>query len=189
MPVELMKSTIVTRMACLLGAVMAFAVVPTLGAIGQESDPQVVTTLRYRELTNREEFKFTIADLGGFVKPVGDMNFDNPLGSLPTAGLEPELRTFCVEPAVPIYAGQVYQFAVEPVNLPKNYNLPDTPEGRVAAQTRANYIRELYGRYYGDTLQDPKISAPAFQVIKSCRAYTPHFPLPPSCAAWVWVSC
>ena len=163
MPIQLMKSTLLTRQTCLLVAVAAFTSVPTTGAIGQEPDPQVVTTLRYRDLTNREEFKFTIADLGGFVKPVGDMNFDNPLGSLPSAGLDPELRTFCVNPTVPIYAGQIYQFAVEPVNLPKNYNLPDTPEGRVAAQTRANYIRELYGRYYGDTLQDPKISAPAFQ--------------------------
>lgn len=134
-------------------------------ALGQVADelPRPVVTMRYKELTNREEFKFAVANRGEFTKPVGDMNFEFPQGLAPAAGLAAEQRTFCIEPLVPIVAGRLYSFDVGPINTPASYGLPDTPEGKVAAERHATYLRELYGRFYADTLEDNKVATAGFQ--------------------------
>jgi len=142
--------------------VLACAATPAAGQV--VADPaRPVVTLRYKELTNREEFKFRVENRGEFAKPVGDMNFEFPPGVAPAAGLGADQRTFCIEPLVPIYAGRIYDFAVGPVNDPASYGLPDTVEGKAAAEKRAVYIRELYGRYYADTVEDNPVATAGFQ--------------------------
>jgi hypothetical protein len=123
-----------------------------------------VVTMRYVGLTNPEPFKFTSEGRGPVEKSVGDMAFEFPDGSAPTGGLQATPKSFCIEPLVPIYAGRNYNFAVDRVNDPKYYGLPDTVEGNAAAETRATYLRELYGRHYADILGDDKTAVAAFQV-------------------------
>ena len=134
-----------------------------IAAQSPEEAPRPVVTMRYKELTNREEFKFVVANRGEFTKPVGDMNFEFPQGFPPAAGLAADQRTFCIEPLVPIVAGRLYSFAVGPINDPASYGLPNTPEGKVAAERRATYVRELYGRFYADTVEDNKVATAGFQ--------------------------
>jgi hypothetical protein len=93
--------------------------------------------MRDKELTNREEFKFVAANRGEFTEPVGDMNFEFPLGTAPAAGLAADQRPFCIEPLVPIFSGRLYDFAVGPVNDPASYGLPDALDGKAAAERTA----------------------------------------------------
>jgi len=123
--------------------------------------PQV--TLRYRDLTNRQDFKFKMLGVGNSTKPVGDMHFDYPTASFPISGLDPAITSYCVEPLVPMFAGSSYPFTVDTINQPKFYGDPETVEGVKQTDRRAFFIKELYGKYYQETLKDPKLAAPAFQ--------------------------
>ncbi len=164
--------------------VAAAALAVCLGvAVAQAPDEAArpVVTMRYKELTNREEFKFVIEKRGEFTKSVGDMNFEFPEGFAPSAGLAAAQRSFCIEPLVPMYAGRTYNFSVGPVNDPPSYGLPDTVEGKVAAERRATYLRELYGRYYADTTEDNKVATAGFQVALwelANETQVPEGPLP-----------
>ena len=162
-------------------AISASFCLGTTVAQAPEDAARPVVTMRYKELTNREEFKFVSANRGEFTKPVGDMNFDFPQGFAPSAGLAADQRTFCIEPLVPIVAGRIYNFSVGPINDPASYGLPDTAEGKVAAERRATYMRELYGRYYADTTEDNKVATAGFQVALwelAGETQVPEGPLP-----------
>jgi hypothetical protein len=139
----------------------------TASAAAQQVGPAEPTgplvSLRYVGLTNRESFRFV--QLGTtFTRPVGDLNMEFATGVFPSDGLETRFRSFCVEPLVPMYAGDSYPFSVDPVDRPRWFGLPDTDDGKTTASRRAQYVRELYGRFYQETLDDPKANAPAFQV-------------------------
>ena len=145
-------------------AVVAVAlVVPTTPpAFALDAPPaRPAVSLYYRELTNPAEFKFTV-DGKPVTRNVGDLNFDTPVGAT-TAGLATNPRTFCVEPLVPIVAGRVYPFVVDPLDSPAGFGLPDTADGKTAAARKAAFVRELYGRYYADSVADPR-TASAFQI-------------------------
>lgn len=155
------------RVARLLAPLIGLACAGPVYA--QNDDPLAPQTevspsvfLRYRELTNRESFNFVLANQK-YTRPVGDLTMEFPLGAVPSSGLDPVARTFCVEPLVPMYAGDVYPFTVDALGKPSAFGLPDNPDGVAAAEKRARYIRELYGRYYVDVATDPKVNAPAFQ--------------------------
>ena len=165
---------------------LAFFVVAGLGrapVAGQTPDENArpVISMRYKELTNRDEFKIAIANRGEFTKPVGDMKFEFPQGFVPSAGLAADQRTFCIEPLVPMFAGRQYDFALGPVNDPVSYGLPDTVEGKAAAERRAVYLRELYGRFYADTTEDNKVATDGFQAALweiAGESQVPDGPLP-----------
>ena len=125
--------------------------------------PPEAVTLRYLELKNRSQFQFVANDGKKYSKPVGEMTFETPQGTALGTGMEQAQRTFCVEPLVPIYSGRVYDFVVDPINEPRSFGMPETPEGRVDAEKRAGFIRELYGRHYQDSIDNAKDNAPAFQ--------------------------
>jgi hypothetical protein len=126
--------------------------------------PGPLVNLRYRELTNRQDFNFADSKLGKFERPVGDLNMEFAGGSFASDGFEPNFRSYCVEPQRPMYAGETYPFTVEPLNRPAWYGLPDTADGRKEATRRAKFLRELFGRFYEDTLRDARATAAAFQV-------------------------
>ena len=147
-----------------LGAILTPATAQDAPAVPRDVPAAVSPTvlLRYRELTNREELRLVSAEQK-FTKSVGDMTMEFPTGVFPSAGIDPAVRTFCVEPLVPMYAGEVYPFAVDPVGKPAAFGLPDTPEGVAAGERRGRFLRELYGRFYNDVTADPKLNAAAFQ--------------------------
>ena len=132
------RAVVLARTALAAAIATLFCVSPVTAQVPEEAARPVVT-MRYKELTNREEFKFTAAGRGEFTKPVGDMNFEFPQGFAPASGLAADQRTFCIEPLVPIIAGRIYNFSVGPINDPASYGLPDTAEGKVAAERRATY--------------------------------------------------
>jgi hypothetical protein len=133
------------------------------GLLAQNLDRPIVN-LKYKELSQRQEFKFLLADKGEFSKPVGDMMFQFAPGTAPREGLDADFRTYCAQPLVPIYANQLYDFAVTRPNEAKYFGLPETDAGRVETERRMFFIRELYGRYFVETMETPTTSSPAFQV-------------------------
>ncbi len=173
--------TVAFSARAVVAAVAAAICVGAAGAQVPDEATRPVVTLRYKELTNREDFKFVVEKKGEYSKPVGDMNFEFPEGFAPSAGLAAAQRTFCIEPLVPIFAGRTYDFAVGPINDPASYGLPDTAEGKVAAERRATYLRELYGRYYADTTEENKVATAGFQMALweiAGETQVPEGPLP-----------
>ncbi|MGL6073919.1 MAG: hypothetical protein ACRC8S_07145 [Fimbriiglobus sp.] len=134
-----------------------------LGLSAQAPERPIVA-LKYKELTQRQEFKFQVVGKGEFSKPVGDMNFEFAPGTAPSSGLDSEFRTYCMEIMVPIYPGRLYNFQVTPTNEPRYFNLPETAEGKVEAERRLTFIREMYGRYFQETIESANVASPAFQV-------------------------
>lgn len=118
-------------------------------------------TLRYRELTGRQELKFVSQGMTS-TKPAGLLNWDFPPTSFATVGFEKAPQTYCIEPQVPVVAGTEYPYRIESFGQPKDYGLKDTDAGRKATARRNKFVLELYGRYYNDSLKDPMASA-AFQ--------------------------
>jgi hypothetical protein len=94
---------------------------------------------------------------------VGILNWDVPSSEFTTAGLDRTFRTYCAEAPIGVTSGKTYRFQVQSPSLPEAFGLPETPDGRAEAVRRASYIRELYGRYYLTSLDDPNATR-SFQV-------------------------
>ena len=120
-------------------------------------------TLDYRELTQREPLKFRMNG-ADHTASVGLLNWDFPATTFATVGFDPKLTSFCLEPLVPVVAGNQYQFQMDKFGSPKDFNLKDDEDGRKEAGRRTKFVRELYGRNYAEVLADPKVAAPAFQL-------------------------
>ena len=109
-------------------------------------------------------FQFQMPGRPQMSKNVGSMPFASPNMLLPGLPIEPTLRTYCVEPTVPIYSGNTYEFILDDPSQPRFFDLPDTDAGQAETQRRMGYINELYGRYYQETLDNPELTEPAFQI-------------------------
>ena len=109
-------------------------------------------------------FEFKMPGRPNMNKNVGAMPFAYPNTLLPGLPIEPTLRTYCLEPKVPIFSGNIYEFELDNPAQAKFFDLPETDEGQAEAQRRMGYIEELYGRYYQETLENPELAEPAFQV-------------------------
>ena len=120
-------------------------------------------TLRYQELTQREQLQFSMKGHPDLSKPVGALSWDFPPTTFARVGFDPELKTFCMDPLTPVTSGMEYGFRIDTFGTPKDFGLADDEAGRKLAVRRARYVKELFGRYYGDTVRDPDISAAAFQ--------------------------
>lgn len=141
-----------------------------------EKTPPPRVKLRYVDLRDRTPFAFTFQGKGDFTKPAGALHFDFPERSFPSNGLDQDFQTFCAEPFVPITAGQTYPFAIEPFGDPVHFGLPDDEAGQKQAAKRTKLIRELYGRFYQETISDPALANPAFQVALWELIAEPNFP-------------
>ena len=165
------------RIQFLLGlAVIAWALVPVTA---QESTAGGLK-LHYRELTDRQVLKFRMNGAEQSA-PIGRLNWDFPSVTFATVGLDPQLSTFCLEPLVPVVAGNDYAFDLEPFGTTKDFNLKEDEAGKKEAERRAKYVRELYGRAYADLLKDPAAVAPAFNSRSgksSMRGKSPTAPSP-----------
>ena len=133
-----------------------------------EAEPLAVVPSRmdllYLANPSLAPFEFRMPGRPNMNKNVGAMPFAYPSTLLPGLPIEPTLRTYCLEPKVPIYSGNVYEFALEDPAQARFFELPDTAEGQAEAQRRMGYIEELYGRYYQETLENPELTEPAFQI-------------------------
>lgn len=118
-------------------------------------------TLRYRELAGREELKFR--SLGqADAKPAGLLTWEFPPTGFATVGFESAPRTYCIEPQVPVVPGTDYPFRIEAYGHPRDFGLKANDDGKKAADRRLKFVRELYGRYYTESVKDPAAQA-AFQ--------------------------
>jgi len=126
-----------------------------------------VVTATYLGIEGRQDFAFVAKPLGDFRRAAGRLNWNVPPSTLGTMGLDRNFTTFCAEPIATVAAGTTYGFAVDPLDKPAVYGLPETDAGRETAKKKAKFLRELFGRYHADTQPDSKAGpdAPAaFQV-------------------------
>ena len=139
-------------------AIGLFAAAP----VSAEEIPDL--TLRSRELAGRQELKF-VSKAAASVKPAGLLNWDFPPAGFATVGFETAPQTYCIEPQVPVVPGTEYPFRIEAFGQPRDFGLKDDDDGRKAAARRTKFVRELYGRYYPDSVKDPAAQA-AFQHVR-----------------------
>ena len=114
----------------------------------------------YRELSGRRDLVFTAQDKGAFAKPIGTLNWDVSDKQFVNGGLDQQFRTYCCEPLIAVMPGQTYKFRFDPIDRPEFFNRTDDEEGRIVTAQRSKFIRELYGRFYTESLS-PKENAPA----------------------------
>jgi hypothetical protein len=118
-------------------------------AVAQSREPDV--TAIYQGLKDRRDFAF-IHRGTAFIRPVGLLTWVVPPELPAPASLERDFRSFCAEPLVLVTVGQSCEFAFDSIDDPIVYGLEDDEAGRAKAATKAKYLRELYSRYYADTL-------------------------------------
>lgn len=133
-------------------SVLALACWGTVPARGEE--PAVTAT--YLGIEDRQDFAFTSKPQGEIIRPVGLLTWNVPVSSLSTMGLDRNFKSFCAEPFVTVTTGMTYGFAIDPIDKPSIYGLPDNEAGRDTARRKAKFLRELHGRYYADTLPGSK---------------------------------
>jgi len=135
-------------------ATLVVAVVACAPTAVRGDEPDVIATERGVE--DLRELKFTSKGQGEFTRHVGLITWTIPVTNLPTMGLERVFKSFCAEPLLDVNPGVTYGFMIDPIEKPSNYNLPDDENGRNTAQRKAKLLRELFGRYYADTLPGSK---------------------------------
>jgi len=139
-----------------------FALVVGVWAMPASAEDIPDLTLRYRELSGRQEFPFVMGKQTAS-KPAGFLNWEFPPTGFATVGFETAPMTLCIEPLVPVFPGTDYPFRIEQFGQPRDFaGLKNDEAGKKAAARRTKFVRELYGRYYPDAAKDPAAQA-AFQ--------------------------
>jgi hypothetical protein len=89
-----------------------------------------------------------------------------PKSEFSASGLDRNFTGYCAEVLVPITKDKLYRFRINSIYAPDNYGLAGAPNADRAAERRAKYIQELFGRYYRDpiTKDVSAVDAVAFQV-------------------------
>ncbi|QJX00336.1 hypothetical protein [Frigoriglobus tundricola] len=119
----------------------------------------------YTKLDPKEPFKYTWKGKEGACS-AGVFRWEVPKTEFGTNGLDRNFTGYCSEVLVPITADQLYRFKVNSIYAPGNFGLAAAPNADRAAERRAKYVQELFGRFYRDpTNKDvPAPDAVAFQV-------------------------
>jgi hypothetical protein len=149
------------RLLALVAAV-PLALILQSRASGQEPALEVF----YTKLDPQSQFKYKwkgkeqVANAGVF-------RWEVPQTEFGTNGLDRNFTGYCAEILVPITAEKLYRFRVNSIYAPSNYSIdPESKNAERAAERRAKYIQELFGRYYRDPVEkavDP-VDAIALQV-------------------------
>lgn len=141
----------------------AAVTVTTLAGTASAQEPTPDVVLRYDGLTARETFKFRMNG-AEHAKAVGGLRWQFPASSLATLGFDPAPVTFCIEPLVPITAGQEYGLTIDSFGKPRDFaGLKADKAGVEAADRRAKYVRELFAKHYAEAVKDNG-TVSAFQV-------------------------
>lgn len=154
-------------------AALTFFVITSLTALAQ--NPQL--SALYQGANPKGDFAFTWKDKGTFTKSVGMLRWEVPPSEFNTGGMDRSFTGYCSEPLVPIIAGNLYRYELQKPDMPSIYGLPETDDGRREATRRAQYVRELFGRYYLNSNRvDNSQSALAFQAALWEVIYESEFP-------------
>jgi hypothetical protein len=116
---------------------------------------------------------------GQFTRKSGRLEWQVPETEPGTGRMGREFSTYCAEALVGVVPGKTYQFDVQEPNVPEAFGLPDDPAGWAEADRRARFVRELFGRYYPDSLKDGA-AAQSFQIALWEIIHESEFPEGPS---------
>jgi hypothetical protein len=122
-----------------------FVVAMNSRALGQTPELEVF----YRKLDPKDQFKYKWKDKEA-VCTAGVFRWEVPAREFGTNGLDRNFTGYCAEVLVPITANKLYRFQVNSLFAPENYGLAEKDGAAAAAQRRATFIKELFGRYYRD---------------------------------------
>ncbi len=103
----------------------------------------------YNKLDPREGFKYAWRGKESSCS-AGVFRWEVPKTEYGTNGLDRNFTGYCAEVLVPITAGKLYRFRVNSLFAPENYGLAGKEGAALAAQRRATYVKELFGRYFRD---------------------------------------
>jgi hypothetical protein len=126
---------------CVLAACLAWAP----AARGQAPELEVF----YRKLDPRDQFRYAWQGKEA-VCSAGVFRWEVPAKEFGTNGLDRNFTGYCAEVLVPITADRLYRFRVNSLFAPENYGLAGKDGAALAAQRRATYVKELFGRYFRD---------------------------------------
>jgi hypothetical protein len=158
-----MKNYIKSKLSLRTGALALLTVAALLGS----TQPSVAQTpsldVYYDRLDPKTTFKYKFKGVEG-VCNVGAFRWEVPASSFSTGGLDRNFTGYCAEIEVTIVAGKTYRFQQTSLLDPKYYGLKPDAEGIRAAQRRATYIRELFGRHYSEGKTGEPKDTFAFQI-------------------------
>ncbi|MBN9118677.1 MAG: hypothetical protein J0I06_05895 [Planctomycetes bacterium] len=144
-----MPRTITRARLAALAAVLPLALLAQSRAFGQEPALEVF----YTKLEPKEQFKYKWKGKEA-VCSAGVFRWEVPASEFGTNGLDRNFTGYCAEVLVPIVADKLYRFRVNSIYAPSNYGLAlDDPKAPLAAECRARYIQELFGRYFRDPVE------------------------------------
>lgn len=157
-----MRRTLARARVLALIAALPLALILQARASGQEPALEVF----YTKLEPKEQFKYKWKGKEGTAN-AGVFRWEVPQTEFGTNGLDRNFTGYCAEILVPITAEKLYRFRVNSIYAPTNYSIdPKSENADRAAERRAKYIQELFGRYYRDPITkdvDP-VDAVAFQI-------------------------
>jgi hypothetical protein len=128
-----------------LVAVLPLALLSQSRVSGQEPALEVF----YSKLEPKDEFKYKWKGKAA-VSNAGVFRWEVPETEFGTNGLDRNFTGYCAEVLVPITAEKLYRFRVNSLYATTNYGLADDDKAVLAAQRRATYIQELFGRFFRD---------------------------------------
>ena len=130
-----------------LAAALPLALAIQSQARGQDPALEVF----YTKLEPKAQFKYKWKGQAA-VCTAGVFRWEVPQSEFGTNGLDRNFTGYCAEVLVPITADNLYRFRMNSIYAPANYGLTEKDNGPLAAQRRAKYIQELFGRYYRDPI-------------------------------------
>jgi hypothetical protein len=108
----------------------------------------------YNKLDPKEQFKYKWQGKEA-VCTAGVFRWEVPQKEFGTNGLDRNFTGYCAEVLVPITADKLYRFKVNSLFAAENFPLAGQEGAPLAAQRRATYIKELFGRYFRDPVLKP----------------------------------
>ncbi len=149
--------------ARLVALIAAFPLVLVLQSTAPAQDPAL--EVLYTKLEPKEQFKYKWKGAEA-VCTAGVFRWEVPASEFGTNGLDRNFTGYCAEVLIPIVADKTYRFRMNSIYAPENYGLAGKEGSALAAQRRATYIKELFGRYYRDPIGKTVNSdeAVAFQI-------------------------
>jgi len=137
-----------SRFARLFALASAFTLVLLLQASATGQEPAL--EVYYTKLEPKDQFKYKWKGKEA-VCNVGVFRWEVPQTEFGTNGLDRNFTGYCAEILVPITEDKLYRFRVNSLFEPSNYDgLAGKDNAATAAQKRAIYIQELFGRYFRD---------------------------------------
>jgi len=145
----MIRNFVRTRVVAFLAAI-PFVLV--LSSFAQSQTPNL--EVFYTKLEPKEQFKYKMKGKEATAS-AGVFRWEVPETEFGTNGLDRNFTGYCSEIMVPMTANKTYSFKIGSIASPDNYAVSNSSEPEKAAQRRATYIKEMFGRYYRDPQTRP----------------------------------